>query len=150
MIIHGHETDEEIQRKKREKRRRIREREIQRENKKKHEKDKILYDLFKQTLNNHIGGIGLSQLVETSTNMSVGLHGGEYEGEMKEGIYEGTGKIVYGDSLGSYEGEWKRGQACGQGIRIYCDQTKYIGQFLDGKVQFIISIIGSIYYNSIF
>ena len=37
-----------------------------------------------------------------------------YEGEMQDGLYEGTGKIVYADRA-RYEGEFKAGERDGRG-----------------------------------
>lgn len=60
-----------------------------------------------------------------------------YEGEMKDGLYEGQGKIVYADKAGRpegrYEGEFKAGERDGRGAYIFRSGAKLIGTFVEGR-----------------
>ena len=58
---------------------------------------------------------------------------GYYEGEFKEGIYHGKGKIVDKNNETKYEGDFVKGRYEGNGTLIYDNGNSYIGQFHHGK-----------------
>jgi hypothetical protein len=58
--------------------------------------------------------------------------GVEYEGQIKDGEYNGFGKLIWPDGS-YYEGEWANGLYNGNGIYFYCNKDKYIGEFKNGK-----------------
>ena len=55
-----------------------------------------------------------------------------YEGEMKDGLYEGTGKITYANRA-RYEGEFKAGERDGRGTYIFPSGGRYTGPFREGR-----------------
>jgi hypothetical protein len=57
--------------------------------------------------------------------------GDVYEGEWKDGVPHGHGKMVYSDG-DVYEGEWKDGDPHGHGKQKYSDGTVYDGNWIDG------------------
>ena len=56
-----------------------------------------------------------------------------YEGNWKNGIWNGRGKYIFNDGFG-YEGEWKNGVENGMGILTYLNGDKYEGEFKNGKM----------------
>ena len=59
--------------------------------------------------------------------------GRKYEGNWKNGIWNGRGKYTFNDGFG-YEGEWKNGVENGMGILTYLNGDKYEGEFKNGKM----------------
>ncbi len=55
-----------------------------------------------------------------------------YEGEMKDGLYEGQGKIVYANRA-RYEGEFRAGERDGRGTYTFPSGAKLIGTFVEGR-----------------
>ena len=55
-----------------------------------------------------------------------------YEGEMKDGLYEGTGKITYANRA-RYEGEFKAGERDGRGTYVFPGGGRYTGPFREGR-----------------
>ena len=58
--------------------------------------------------------------------------GDEYEGELKNNIYEGRG-IYYYNGGDRYEGEYKNGKKEGKGIYYYKEGDRYEGEFKNDK-----------------
>ena len=58
---------------------------------------------------------------------------GKYEGEIKNGLPNGQGKITYHNPYGFYEGEWKDGKKHGQGTFTWSDGQKDVGEYKDGN-----------------
>ena len=63
---------------------------------------------------------------------------GKYEGEIKNGLPNGQGKITYhnpfdGKPDGFYEGEWKDGKKHGQGTFTWSHGDNYVGEYKDGE-----------------
>lgn len=56
----------------------------------------------------------------------------KYEGEMKNFVFHGEGKITYSDGS-TYSGGWIEGKRNGFGKFIYTDGSIYTGEFKDGK-----------------
>ena len=58
-------------------------------------------------------------------------HGGKYEGDWRNGKYNGQGTLTYpnGDK---YVGEWKDGFPNGQGTETYPNGGKYVGSWKGG------------------
>ena len=58
-------------------------------------------------------------------------HGGKYEGDWRNGEYNGQGTLTYpnGDK---YAGEWKDGFPNGQGTETYPNGGKYLGSWKGG------------------
>lgn len=56
-----------------------------------------------------------------------------YEGEYKDGIKEGVGKLAFPDGS-YYEGEFKGGEMNGKGTLKFPDNREYKGEFKDGKM----------------
>ena len=59
--------------------------------------------------------------------------GRKYEGNWKNGIWNGRGKYTFNDGFG-YEGEWKNGVENGMGILTYLNGDKYEVEFKNGKM----------------
>ncbi len=59
------------------------------------------------------------------------IHGGNYEGEYKQGKQHGFG--VYKNAYGEvYTGEWKNDERDGYGLQNYANGDKYLGNWLNG------------------
>ena len=56
----------------------------------------------------------------------------KYEGEFKEGFYEGEGILTIKD-YGKYEGQWVEGKKHGMGRFTYEDGTWSAGEWMNGK-----------------
>jgi hypothetical protein len=54
--------------------------------------------------------------------------GGEYDGELKDGVREGRGKLTWSNG-DSYEGEFKNGLRHGMGVFIETNGRNYRGQW---------------------
>ena len=59
--------------------------------------------------------------------------GGSYEGNWKDGRYNGAGVLIYGNSGGKYEGEFRNSVAHGFGTEIMPDGKQRRGVWIDGK-----------------
>jgi hypothetical protein len=63
-------------------------------------------------------------------------NGKEYEGDWVNGLFQGFGKLAFGDEdqFGriKYEGEWKAGEPWGNGRMIYKNGQKYDGMWENG------------------
>lgn len=59
-------------------------------------------------------------------------NGGYYEGEVRNGLYNGKGKIVFSNG-DVKEGNFVNGQLNGQGSYTWPSGDKYVGEFKDGK-----------------
>jgi len=59
--------------------------------------------------------------------------GSSYEGEMKDGWFEGTGRFTYPNGV-VYEGEFHKGEFHGQGTLIYPHGGRYKAQWQHGKM----------------
>ena len=58
---------------------------------------------------------------------------GMYEGEFRDGIPHGQGRMVWLTSIGGrYEGEFSKGRFHGQGMRTWPNGDRYEGGFCDG------------------
>lgn len=55
-----------------------------------------------------------------------------YEGEMRDGLYEGQGRITY-PNKSRYEGEFKAGERDGRGTYVFPSGAKLIATFVEGK-----------------
>lgn len=55
-----------------------------------------------------------------------------YEGEMKDGLANGRGKIAYANGS-RYEGEWLNGERSGRGTFVFGNGARYVGDFREGK-----------------
>ncbi len=60
--------------------------------------------------------------------------GGEYEGQLKYGVPEGSGRLVMSNGA-VYEGEWIRGEPHGRGAISYPGGGVYHGEVRKGKRQ---------------
>lgn len=58
--------------------------------------------------------------------------GAVYEGDLVNGLPEGTGRMTYADG-NVYEGEWKAGNREGQGTLTYADGSSYDGEWKAGE-----------------
>ena len=59
--------------------------------------------------------------------------GGTYEGNWKDGRYNGTGVLTYSSTGGKYTGEFRNSVAHGFGIEILPDGRQRRGMWVDGK-----------------
>jgi hypothetical protein len=59
--------------------------------------------------------------------------GGSYEGNWKDGRYNGAGVLIYGSTGGKYEGEFRNSVAHGFGTEIMPDGKQRRGVWIDGK-----------------
>lgn len=59
--------------------------------------------------------------------------GGSYEGNWKDGRYNGAGILIYGNTGGKYEGEFRNSVAHGFGTEIMPDGKQRRGVWIDGK-----------------
>ena len=59
-------------------------------------------------------------------------NGGYYEGEVRDGVYNGKGKIVFSNG-DVKEGTFVDGQLTGQGSYTWTSGDRYVGEFKDGK-----------------
>jgi hypothetical protein len=59
--------------------------------------------------------------------------GGSYEGNWKDGRYNGTGVLTYSSTGGKYTGEFRNSVAHGFGIEILPDGRQRRGMWVDGK-----------------
>ena len=57
-----------------------------------------------------------------------------YEGEMKDGLYEGQGKLTYANKA-RYEGEFKAGERDGRGTYIFASGARLTADFREGRPQ---------------
>ena len=57
-----------------------------------------------------------------------------YEGEMKDGLYEGQGRLTYANRA-RYEGEFKAGERDGKGTYVFPSGAKLITEFREGRPQ---------------
>lgn len=84
------------------------------------------------------------------------LHVGKlfYEGEFKNGVIEGKGKMYDPEDRNSYyEGEFKNNRFHGEGKTVYSDGTYYIGPFGDGMREGagkLLNADGSLIYTGAF
>lgn len=58
--------------------------------------------------------------------------GATYEGEWKDDVAQGKGKLIHPDG-DIYYGEWKNDKANGYGVYHHANGTKYIGEWMDDK-----------------
>jgi len=78
---------------------------------------------------------GLWIITKYETTISVN----RYEGEFKEGKFNGQGTMNYTEVIDGiadehkYEGEWKDGQRHGQGTLLFDNGAKYIGEWKCGE-----------------
>ena len=59
-------------------------------------------------------------------------NGGYYEGEVRDGVYNGKGKIVFSNG-DVKEGTFVDGKLTGQGSYTWASGDRYVGEFKDGK-----------------
>lgn len=84
------------------------------------------------------------------------LHDGKlfYEGEFKNGVIEGIGKMYDLEDRNSYyEGEFKNNRFQGEGKTVYSDGNYYIGPYVDGMREGtgkLLSADGSLIYTGSF
>ena len=57
-----------------------------------------------------------------------------YEGEMKDGLYEGQGKLTYANKA-RYEGEFKAGERDGKGTYVFPSGARLTTEFREGRPQ---------------
>jgi hypothetical protein len=55
-----------------------------------------------------------------------------FEGEMKDGLANGQGKISYANGT-RYEGEWQNGERYGRGTFTFANGARYVGEFRDNQ-----------------
>ena len=55
-----------------------------------------------------------------------------FEGEIKDGLANGTGKIAYADGS-RYEGDWQDGERNGRGTFVFTNGARYVGEFRENK-----------------
>jgi len=67
--------------------------------------------------------------------------GGYYEGEWKEGRYDGSGELQYANGGGKYTGEFRHSVAHGFGMEVLPDGTKRRGVWVDGQPSKV-SVVG--------
>ena len=60
-------------------------------------------------------------------------NGDQYNGDFKNGIREGEGTMVYGESGNKYEGQWKNNLKDGIGKMTFGTDAEYTGHFTEGK-----------------
>ncbi|MCD8215485.1 MAG: hypothetical protein LUC97_07595 [Clostridiales bacterium] len=64
---------------------------------------------------------------------------GTYVGELKDGVANGTGTMVWHDDNGNetdkYEGDWVEGKRTGEGTYTWSDGTVYTGEFSNNKME---------------
>ncbi len=72
--------------------------------------------------------------VPEGTGKMIYANGNVYEGEWKNGLPEGQGKATFADGR-VYEGEWKAGKCEGQGKMTHADGDVYEGEWKDGKYE---------------
>ena len=60
-------------------------------------------------------------------------NGDQYEGFFKNGVREGEGSMVYGETGNKYEGEWKNNLKDGIGKMTFGTEAEYTGHFTKGK-----------------
>lgn len=58
-----------------------------------------------------------------------------WPGQMAMGHFEGKGKYSYAESMGYYEGSWKRGKKHGKGVRVFSDDSKYVGEYVEDEME---------------
>ena len=58
---------------------------------------------------------------------------GKYEGDIKEGWFDGNGKFTYDNGV-VYEGEFSKGRFHGKGTLIYPNGGKFTGDWVNGKL----------------
>ena len=58
---------------------------------------------------------------------------GKYEGDIKEGWFDGNGKFTYDNGV-IYEGEFSKGRFHGNGTLIYPNGGKFTGEWDNGKL----------------
>lgn len=63
---------------------------------------------------------------------AVRWNGGFYEGEWRDNLPQGEGKITWADGT-EYVGEWKDGKAEGRGTSTWADGFTYVGEWKDFK-----------------
>ena len=68
---------------------------------------------------------------ETSFVTATDASGNIYEGEAKDGVYNGHGKMMF-VSGAVYEGEWKDGKRNGQGVYTWPNGDVYDGEWVSG------------------
>ncbi len=62
--------------------------------------------------------------------------GARYEGEFKDGYYNGQGVYMYANG-DKFEGEFKDDKCNGQGVLTYANGDKFEGEFLDDKLSMV-------------
>ena len=77
---------------------------------------------------------GLAQGKGTLQWTRNGVPTDRYEGEMKDGLYEGQGKLTYADKA-RYEGEFKAGEGDGKGTYVFPSGARLISEFREGRPQ---------------
>ena len=60
-------------------------------------------------------------------------NGDTYEGMFNDGVREGQGTMIYGESGNKYEGEWKKNLKDGIGKMTFGTEGEYTGHFTEGK-----------------
>lgn len=51
-----------------------------------------------------------------------------YEGQWKDGVFDGKGKVVWADGH-TYKGDWQKGKYHGKGVYIWPSGSRYEGEF---------------------
>ena len=60
-------------------------------------------------------------------------NGDTYTGDFKDGVREGEGTYVYGETGNKYEGHWKLNKKSGIGKMTFGTDAEYYGHFEEGK-----------------
>ena len=63
------------------------------------------------------------------------FEGNYYEGEFRNGLFEGLGKYYFAESGKTYEGEFHDNSIIGRGVMMWADGSKYEGEFVNGKME---------------
>lgn len=61
------------------------------------------------------------------------LTGDKYEGDFKDGLRDGVGTYLYGESGNRYEGEWVLNKKHGIGKMNFANEGEYFGRFENGR-----------------
>ncbi len=67
-------------------------------------------------------------------NVVTFKNGDKYVGEMKGGEFHGEGEFTYRNNQGMYKGSWSRGRQHGRGIRVFVNNNRFTGTFLNGSI----------------
>mmetsp|Transcript_17896 Transcript_17896/g.30586 ORF Transcript_17896/g.30586 Transcript_17896/m.30586 type:complete len:134 (-) Transcript_17896:74-475(-) len=72
--------------------------------------------------------------VEGSRGLFHYSNGDSYEGEFRDGVRSGWGKMTFSDDGCVYEGQWVRGLHDGQGTKSWADGIEYVGEWKGGMM----------------